>query len=331
MPDRPSEFEFIARYLAPLAGEGAFGLTDDAAALAPPAGHDLVLSKDMLSAGTHFFPDDPPGAIARKALRVNLSDLAGKGAKPFGFMLGLALPDDWAEPWLAEFCDGLKQDCEHYGVPLLGGDTVGTRGVLAISITVLGLVPAGTMLRRTAARPGDRIFVSGTIGDAALGLKARLDPQAAWLAALPPVARSFLLERYLLPRPRLALAESARRHARAGMDVSDGFVGDLGKMLPAAGAGVGTTIALDKVPLSDAAIAAVAAAPELLEVALTGGDDYELLLAIPAGEVEPFRAAARQAGVPVTEVGTVTADPAIHFMAADGAERAFAHGSYLHF
>lgn len=329
MPDRPSEFEFIARYLAPLAGEGAFGLTDDAASIAPPPGQDLVLSTDMLSAGTHFFPDDPAHAIARKALRVNLSDLAAKGARPHGFLLGLALPDDWAEPWLADFCDGLRQDVGHYRVPLLGGDTVGTRGVLTLSITVLGLVPGGTMLRRTAARAGDRIFVSGTIGDAALGLKARLDPAAAWLAALPAEARSFLLERYLLPRPRLALADAARRHARAGMDVSDGFVGDLSKML--AGSGVGATITLDKVPLSDAAVAAVAAAPDLFETALTGGDDYELLLSVPADEAEPFRATARQAGISVTEVGTVTADAAIRFVAADGAERSFARGSYLHF
>ncbi len=329
MPDRLSEFEFIARYLAPLAGEGAYGLTDDAASIAPPAGQDLVLSTDMLSAGTHFFPDDPAGAIARKALRVNLSDLAAKGAKPLGFLLGLALPGDWSEPWLAAFCDGLRHDVGHFDVPLLGGDTVGTRGILTISITVLGLVPAGAMLRRTTAQAGDRIFVSGTIGDAALGLKARLDPAAGWLAALAADERAFLLERYLLPRPRLALAEGARRHARAGMDVSDGFVGDLRKML--AGAGVGATVALDKVPLSQAASAAVAAAPDLFETALTGGDDYELLLAIPAGEAEAFRAAARAADIAVTEVGTVTADPVIHFVAADGADRAFARGSYLHF
>jgi thiamine-monophosphate kinase len=329
MPDRLSEFEFIARYLAPLAGEGAFGLTDDAASISPPAGQDLVLSKDMLSAGTHFFADDPPAAIARKALRVNLTDLAAKGAKPFGYLLGLALAPGWTEAWLAAFCHGLRQDTLDYAVPLLGGDTVGTKGVLTISITILGTVPAGTVLRRTTARPGDRIFVSGTIGDAALGLKARLDPASGWFGALSAEARAFLLESYLLPRPRLALAEAARRHARAGMDVSDGFVGDLGKML--AGSGVGATVALGQVPLSPAARAAVAAQPALFETALTGGDDYELLLSLPPAEVDAFRQAAGRAGVAVAEVGTVTGDTAVHFIGANGAERRFARGSYLHF
>ena len=174
MTDRPGEDDLIARYFAPLAGPAGLGLKDDVALLKPPAGRDLVVTTDALVAGVHFFADDPPDAIARKALRVNLSDLAAKGAEPIGFALNLALPDDWTAEWLAAFAAGLGDDAATYRCPLIGGDTVRTPGPLTLSITALGAVEPGRFAARGGVRPGDRIYVTGTIGDAALGLRLRL-------------------------------------------------------------------------------------------------------------------------------------------------------------
>src|ERR1700761_5431267 len=177
MTDEPSaEDRLIARYFAPLATHpGAFGLVDDAAAIAPPPGCDLVLKTDGVIAGVHFFPDDPPDAIGRKALRMNLSDLAAKGAKPLGFLMSAALPADVEETWLAAFAAGLGADAERYQCPLLGGDTDRTPGPLSISISAFGAVPQGKMVCRSAAKAGDRVVVTGTIGDAALGVRLRRD------------------------------------------------------------------------------------------------------------------------------------------------------------
>src|SRR6201996_4060674 len=174
MTDRPGEDDLIARYFAPLAGPAGLGLKDDAALLTPPSDRDLVLTTDALVAGVHFPADDPPGTIARKALRVNLSDLAAKGARPLGFLLTLALPSDWRDEWLAAFAGGLCADVLAFKCPLIGGDTVATPGPLTLSVTAVGAVAQGRMPRRTGVRPGDRLYVTGTIGDAAIGLKMRL-------------------------------------------------------------------------------------------------------------------------------------------------------------
>ena len=322
-----SEDDLIARFFAPIAGEGAFALKDDAASLAPPPGHDLVLTKDALVAGVHFFADDPPHAIARKALRVNLSDLAAKGADPAGFLLALALPEGWRADWLEDFARGLGEDAANYGCPLLGGDTVKTPGPLTLSITALGTVPAGAMVKRFAARPGDAIYVTGTIGDAALGLALRRDPPFA--ARLANVERAHLVDRYLLPRPRLVAAAAMRDHARAGMDVSDGLVGDLEKMMRASG--VGARVDLARIPLSDAARAAIGGDATLFETALTGGDDYELLACLPPERAGAFEAALRAAGVAATRIGEVVAGQGVDWRDATGARRAFARGAYRHF
>src|SRR5579863_10119745 len=207
MAERPSEDDLIARFFAPLAGPEGLGLRDDAALLTPRPGSDLVLTKDALVAGVHFFGDDPPAAIACKALRVNLSDLAGKGAEPVGFLMALALPADWTADWLEAFARGLGDDASAYGCPLFGGDTVKTPGPLMVSITALGRVEQGKMVARTGVKAGDALYVSGTIGDAALGLKLRLEPEPSLDAA----SRDFLLGRYLLPEPRVALAPALRR------------------------------------------------------------------------------------------------------------------------
>ncbi len=325
---RPGEDDLIARHFAPLAGPGGLRLLDDAACITPPGGCDLVLTADAVVAGVHFFPDDPADAVAWKALAVNLSDLAAKGADPLGFLLAIALPPDWSDDWLASFASGLGACSGAGGCPLLGGDTVKTPGPLMLSITALGSVPSGRMVPRTGARPGDRILVTGTIGDAALGLRARLDPAAPWLAAVGE-GREHLLSRYLRPRPRSVLAPLLRRHASGGMDVSDGFVGDLRKMMRASGCGA--RVRLESVPLSPAVQAAVEADAGLLAAALTGGDDYEILATVPPAEIPALLSGAAAAGVPMAEVGEVTSLAGETIFLHNGQTAVFASGSFSHF
>lgn len=318
------EDSLIARFFAPIAGPGGLGLRDDAALIVPPPGHDLVVTVDGLVSGGHFFSDDPPAAIARKALRVNLSDLAAKGAAPLGFTLTLALPRDWNADWLAAFAQGLGEDAETYGCPLLGGDTVKASGALTLSITAFGAVPHGRMVPRTGARPGDRLYVSGTIGDAALGLQLRL--------AGGSVAESHthLLDRYLYPRPRLVLREALLDYASGAMDISDGFVGDLRKMMRASGASAEVDLAA--VPLSPAARHAVAEDDAAFDTAVTGGDDYEILASVPEAACDAYEAAAVAAGVPVTAIGRVIrGEAAPLFRDRDGIAKPFARGSFSHF
>lgn len=334
-----TEDELIARYFAPLAGEGAFGLADDAAVLSVPEGATLVVSVDALVAGVHFFPSDPPYKLAQKALRVNLSDLAAKAAEPLGFLLTLALPRAGRaakeplcdEAWLAAFAAGLAADSATFGCPLLGGDTVSTPGPLMLSITIFGTVPVGKMLPRTGFRVGDVVCVTGTIGDGALGLIAHPEYESAkTLQGLDARHRAALVERYLVPQPRLALRRALRAHAHGGMDVSDGLIGDITKALSVSG--VGGCIHLSDIPLSPAAKAAVALDATLLSRALTGGDDYELLLCVASGDFDAFASLASQCSVTVTAIGTVC-DKAqgIRFVDAAGVPVHFAAQKYSHF
>ena len=330
-PGTTGEERLIAKYFAPLARHpGALGLLDDAALLTPPAGCDLVLTKDALVGGVHFFPEDAPEAIARKALRANLSDLAAKGATPEGFLLALALPDGVTDGWLSAFAQGLGADAETYACPLFGGDTVKTPGPLMVSITAFGFVPQGKMVQRRGAKAGDRVIVTGTIGDAALGLTLRRDAANARRWKLDDKMREHLLSRYLLPQPRAAVAALLQAQASAAMDVSDGLAGDLAKLCRVSG--VGAEIEVARVPLSDAARTAVAAAPALMETILTGGDDYEIICTVPAAQSEAFIAAARAAGVPATAIGGVTAgEGEARFLGVDGKPLNLPHASFSHF
>jgi thiamine-monophosphate kinase len=335
MADReeaPSEEDrLIARYFRPLATHpGAFGLLDDAATLTPPAGCDIVLKTDAIVGGVHFFPDDPPAMIARKALRVNLSDLAAKGAGPAGFLLSLALPETAGEQWLEGFAGGLGADADAYGCPLLGGDSVRTPGPVTISIAAFGLLPHGTMVRRSGARAGDRVVVTGTIGDAALGLLLRRDPDRAKRWQLDERQRDHLIERYLLPQPRNAIAEALRRHASAAMDVSDGLAGDLGKLCAASGAAADIDVA--RVPLSDAAQQAVALDPSLIETAFTGGDDYEVVATVPAAGLQALVAEAKAASVRLTAIGEIReGQSTARFLDRAGKPLEFKKTSFSHF
>ena len=250
------EDALIARYFKPLATDpGAFNLVDDAAIL-KPSGDDIVVKTDAIIEGVHFLSNDPPDTVARKALRVNLSDLASKGATPAGFLLTLALrsADD---AWLAPFARGLGEDATQYGCPLLGGDTVSTPGPVMISIAAFGRVPAGRMVHRSGARPGDRVVVTGTIGDAALGLDILRGGRVAAALAGDAAARGMLVDRYRVPQPRNALVQAIRDHAHAAMDVSDGLAGDLAKLCVASG--VSAVIDVPGIPLSAAAVAALKA------------------------------------------------------------------------
>ena len=321
------EHDLIARYFRPLATDpGAFGLIDDAALL-KNSGDDLVITTDAIVEGVHFLPDDPPDTVARKALRVNLSDLAAKGAIPAGFVLTLALREAKDE-WLAPFARALGEDAVAFGCPVLGGDTVSTPGPLMISITAFGRVPPGKMVRRDGAKVGDRIVVTGTIGDAALGL--RILTNRITSEGLDAPSRDFLIQRYRVPQPRNVLAAAIRDHASAAMDVSDGLAGDLAKLCAASG--VSADIDLSGVPLSAPGRALVANGSADIEAIVSGGDDYEVLCAIPENRWDSFSAAARQADVPSITIGKVTAGAAVpRFLDAAGKPVVLKRLSHSHF
>jgi thiamine-monophosphate kinase len=325
------EERLIARYFRPLATHpAALRLVDDAAALEPPAGCDLVLKTDGLIGGVHFFPDDPADAVAKKALRVNLSDLAAKGARPLGFLLALALPKEIGPEWLEPFARGLGEDAELFSFPLLGGDTDCTPGPLTISVAAIGAVPHGKMVLRSGARPGDRVVVTGTIGDSALGVLLRGDPTRAGQWELGRDHQGYLRSRYLLPQPRNALIDALRTHATAAMDVSDGLAGDLAKLCRASG--VAADIDVWRVPLSDAARAARDKEPSLVETILTGGNDYEVLATLPADDLHVFSEAARAANIQVTEIGRIAdGERTVRFVSEHGEVLRFTRPSFSHF
>ncbi len=322
MPVRPTSAEqsLIQRHFAPLAkAAGALKLRDDAAVLTPPAGCDLVLTTDAVVAGVHFFPDDAPADIAAKALRVNLSDLAAKGADPLGALMALCLPGDIGEDWVAAFATGLGADLGAYGIDLLGGDTV-RAPMLSVAITAIGSVPHGRMVRRSAASAGDALFVTGTIGDAALGLLCRTGALAE---------DAHLLDRYLRPQPRSAIAGVLRQHASAAMDISDGLAGDLDALLAASGCT--GSVAVETVPLSKSAARVVALDADRWETILTGGDDYEILATVPPARCAAFTEATHAAGVTVTRVGTVeTGGTPARFVQTDGSDFALSSRAYSH-
>ena len=323
-----AEDRLIARHFAPIATHpGALGLSDDAAFIKPPAGCDLVLQTDALVGGVHFFPDDAAHTIASKALRVNLSDLAAKGAKPLGFLLSLALPAGLGDGWLADFANGLRGDAVLFGCPLFGGDTTFTPGPATISISMFGSVPEGTMVRRAGARLGDLVFVTGTIGDSALGLILRKGEGSGW--DLDIADRQHLVSRYLLPQPRNALAEAVRIFASAAMDVSDGLAGDLAKLCRVSG--VAADIETARIPYSDAAQVVMVRDAGMRQIALTGGDDYEIVCTVPPDKAESFRAAAKVAKVPVTEIGEIAAGEGARFRDLDGNVLTFRQTSFSHF
>jgi len=310
MTSSSSEFDLIARLFAPLAtAPGAFGLKDDAAIIAARPGHDLVVTTDAVIAGVDFFEDDPPVTIAKKALRVNLSDLAAKGAEPFGYLLTLSLPKvDTA--WLGEFARGLAEDQATFGLSLLGGDMSATPGPLSIAVTAFGHVPQGAMIRRFGAKPGDGVFVTGTIGDSGGGLEAR---------------DGVLFERYRVPEPPVAFGASLRGLASAAIDVSDGLLADLGHIADVSG--VRIAVEAERIPRSDALRALWGDTLEAIVRAATAGDDYQIAFTAPLAK----EMAIARAAVQVTRIGTVERGLGVVLLDAQSREIAVARKGFAHF
>lgn len=315
------EFELIETIFAPLAAEGepAFALGDDAAVMHPPEGRELVLTTDMMVAGRHFLPEDAPDLVARKLLRVNLSDLAAMGAEPEGYLLGLAFAERLDADFARRFAAGLASDQRAFGIGLLGGDTVSGAGRLTLSLTAIGSLPTGEALRRSGAGLGDDIYVSGSIGDAALALKG-LQGEIEGAAALA--------ERYYLPVPRLALGRRLRGVASACIDVSDGLVADLGHICRRSG--LGARIEADRVPLSDTAAELLRDRPALWPVVLGGGDDYELAFTAPPERRDAVRTAGEAAGATVHKIGAIREEDGVTVVDRAGRRLEMGSGGFRH-
>ncbi|MHA1517870.1 MAG: thiamine-phosphate kinase [Alphaproteobacteria bacterium] len=304
MAESEGEFEIIGRIFAPLAKDtGALGLKDDAAILMVTEAEELVVTCDTLVAGVHFLPDDPPQSVGHKALAVNLSDLTAKGAHGFAYTLALSVPRDISTAWLEDFANGLRGVQEQSGISLVGGDTSASPGPVTITITALGEVVHEPAVMRLGAASGDGLYVSGTIGDAYLGLRLLRDPSLAKTWGLSDEDVAFLVERYRCPRPNTHLAVLVRNFGRAAIDVSDGLIGDIEKLCEASH--VGADIDAGRVPLSEAAKRALAQDPSLLEALITAGDDYEVVLAVSEKSAPQFESEAGDKGGRFTRLGTL--------------------------
>ncbi len=325
------EIEIIAEYFTPLAANtpGSLSLRDDAGYIVTQTDTRLIVTMDALVAGVHFFPDDAPEDIAWKALAVNVSDLAAKGARPKSYMLALAMPGAPSRQWLKAFTLGLERVQNIFGIGLLGGDTTATAGPLTIAITAFGELQGIQMPHRDGGKPGQAVYVTGTVGDAALGLKLRRGDATPADWGLDPAQADSLISRYLRPQPRLALAPVLAEQAAATLDISDGLLLDLSRLCLASG--VGAKIEASAVPLSEAAEMGLEHCPELLETVLTGGDDYEILAAIAPEREDLFIAAAAKAGVAVKRIGSLTDDGEIRVVGADGGLLPLKASGYEHF
>ena len=323
------EFEIIAKYFAPLTAgaPGAEGLTNDAAVFTPRPGLGVVVTADAMVAGVHFLPDDPPETLGRKLLRVNLSDLAAMGARPLGYLLVTALPHDTEEPWIAAFAAGLARDQDAFGVALLGGDTVSTAGPATLSLTAFGEVAPGRALSRSGARAGDEIYVSGTLGEGALGLRVL----QGGLGTLSEADRERLAGRYRLPEPRLALGRALgeRGLASAALDVSDGLLADLRHIAEASG--LAAALEADSLPVSAPVRRALGARAGRHQAVLAGGDDYELLFTAPPAQAGAVAALAGELGLSLTRIGRMAAGQGLRVLDGDGKEISFDSEGWAHF
>ncbi len=330
MTEKPDEFEIIAAHFAPLANSsGAFDLTDDCAILEPAEGDGLVVTSDTIVAGVHFLSDDPPETVAVKLLGVNCSDLASMGAVPLAYTLAAAWSEPIDEAWIGRFAKALRTVQDGYGMGLIGGDTVATPGPTTLNATAFGTVEKGTELRRNGAQPGDTVYVSGTIGDAVLGLmhlRGRID-------GIDDVDAEFLTERYRSPRARTELGRSLLGLADAAIDVSDGLIADIAHL--ASASGVAAVLEADRVPLSPASRAVVRNSPDLLPTLVTGGDDYELVFSAPASAEEALQALAARLDCPIAAIGVIVeyraGDRRVRLLDGDGNDIDVAASGYRHF
>jgi thiamine-monophosphate kinase len=331
-PGPPGEFALIARYFAPLSRNfaGAYGLRDDAAVISPAPGFELVAKTDAIIGGVDFPAEEPADLVARKALRVNLSDLAAKGAIPRAYMVDLMLPRTISEAWIAAFAAGLAQDQVEYGVHLIGGDMSATPGPLTIAVMAFGETPIGRIIRRGGARADDLVFVTGTIGDAAIGLGVL----QGTLGDINTDQTAFVVGRYRLPQPRVRLGPQLIGIASAALDVSDGLVADLRHICEVSN--LAAIVEAPSVPLSGAALAVLATHPELLSTMLTGGDDYEILFTAPPAAASAIAELSRSTGVRITQIGrmvtpAVAAEHKLCVLDAHGRPLALTSEGWTHF
>ncbi len=326
---RLGEFDLIAQIFSPLSKgyPGAFNLTDDCASYSPEPGHDLVVTKDTIVSGVHFLEDNPPASIAIKALAVNLSDLAAKGAEAKVYLLSIALPKSIKTEWLEEFAGGLAQLQKEHNIYLIGGDTVSIDGPLTITVTLLGQVPTGKMVLRCNAGAGDAVYVTGTIGDSWLGLQTYTDKDFS--EKLSPSETGWLKNRYLHPQPRNNFAAIVQSFASASMDISDGLVTDFNKLCQASE--VGGVIRAGEVPLSEIAEKCVQLRGDLIKDLITGGDDYELLLCIPESNSLAFKRAVEGQAVKVTKIGVITNSDSVDILDHNNKKMIINRNGYDHF
>lgn len=322
-----NEFGLIARYLAPLTGDGkaALQLEDDAAVIPGREGYEWVITKDAMVAGVHFFADTSPALIARKLVRTNLSDMAAMGAKPCYYLLAGFLPKQTNETWWKGFSASLKEENSQFGVILLGGDTVAHNGALSLSLTMIGEVEKGEALLRSGAQHDDAVCVSGTLGDAALGLRILQGK----IADIPLEYKDYLVDRYHSPQPRVTLSQAIQPYLHSAIDISDGFVADLGHICRTSS--VGAMIEQADIPLSDATRYLVERDPSLWEVILTGGDDYELLCTLPKNQLSAARNGAESVGGRLTPIGSITAGEKVTIHDRQGKSLLLSHSGYNHF
>lgn len=323
---KTGEFERIATFFAPLAAgfPGALGLTDDAAVICPAEGCELVVTTDTVVAGVHYVGDESADLVAQKLLRVNLSDLAAMGARPLAYTLNVALPSTLEDDWLERFTAGLAEDQRRFAITLAGGDSVSTPGPVTLTITAFGEVAAGAALRRSGARVGDLVYVSGTVGDGALGLKVL----RGHASGLTQAHKDALIERYRRPQPRVACGPRLVGLAHAAIDVSDGLAADLGHI--AETSGVAAVVEATSVPLSTAAAAALELESDLRDAVLGGGDDYELLFTVPPGAAASVAALASELDLPLTAIGRIEGGHGIRLTGAGGAEIGLPSRGYTH-
>ena len=317
----PNEFELIEKYFLPLSGPEALSLKDDAACFTPPAGFDLVVTKDLLLEGVHFREQDPVASIASKALAVNVSDCVAKGAVPHLYWLGLAMPARPGDDWLASFSDGLRAAQQIFGCRLAGGDTTKTNGPLTISITLCGLVPSGMMLARSGARAGDDVYVTGTLGDGALGL---------WCLENNRAEFDSLVSAYREPQPAISVGvELANDIASAGADVSDGLIADVGHL--ARGSKVQITLYKDQLPLSQQAGQLLTEKPDLDWMQWAGGDDYQIVFTAAAKNREQINALASSTRTRISRIGTVEKGSGVQLLDKHGEIMQVRREGYIHF
>lgn len=334
---RPGEFDLIERFFAPLTGDGSFGLKDDAAVISPKVGYDTVITQDAILEQVHFFSDDPLDLIAKKALRVNVSDIIAKGANPTHYSIALGVPDWMEEKHFVAFSAGLREDQGQYGVTLTGGDTYRSQDRLAVSVTMLGELPVGSYVSRLGARTGDLIFVTGTIGDAQLGLELRKS-----LVHFPPdgtfsIEQRELIQRQILPNPPMGIQSVIRQFATASMDVSDGLIGDLQKLCLASN--VAATVFEENIPTSKEARHVMESEAEpngtvsaIRRSMLTGGDDYQCLFTVPCARRADLLKEALNRGLHVSQIGEVSPGPSGELaVLSNGKQVLFENGSYSHF